>query len=205
MQLIVDMKADEDIGMVGKAAFKKLCRTAGVPGSLIETAEDQYRMFKERVLAIIKDENSDIRKMNEHFIFQVHKCDGNCSAKTQKKCTLFNKIQLPLKIINMKILHLFLREESLYMGIELFLSIFIKCSVKTHAEGVAESMGNYVDIHSEKRRGLDVAVVGQEAYIHWNGPGVHLGRAVLTVTLLGVQTGDLLPDRTRAVLLLLIE
>ena len=116
--------------------------------------------------------------MNEHFIFQVHNCDGNCPAKTQKKCTLFNKIQLPLKIINMKILHLFLREESLYMGNELFLSIFIKCSVKTHAEGVAESMGNYVDIHSEKRRGLDVAVVGQEAYIHWNGPGVHLADSI---------------------------
>ena len=46
--------------------------------------------------------------------------------------------------------------------------------LKTHAEGATESMGNYVDIHSEKRRGLDVSVVGQEAYINWNRPPVHL-------------------------------
>ena len=58
------------------------------------------------------------------------------------------------------------------------LAIFTKCAVKTHAEGVAESMGNYVDIHSEKRRGLDVSVVGQEAYIHWNGPPVHLADSI---------------------------
>ena len=54
----------------------------------------------------------------------------------------------------MKVLHLFLKNEFLFSGIEKFLAIFTKCAVKTHAEGVAESMGNYVDIHSEKRRGL---------------------------------------------------
>ena len=78
----------------------------------------------------------------------------------------------------MKVLHLFLKNEFLFSGIEKFLAIFTKCAVKTHAEGVAESMGNYVDIHSEKRRGLDVSVVGQEAYIHWNGPPVHLADSI---------------------------
>ena len=43
---------------------------------------------------------------------------------------------------------------------------------------MAESIGNYVDIHSEKRRGLDVSVVGQESYIHWNGPPVHLADSI---------------------------
>ena len=81
---------------------------------------------------------------------------------------------MPLKIINMKVLHLFLKEAALYSGVEQFLSIFIQCAVKTHAEGVAESMGNYVDIHAEKRRGLDVSVAGQEAYINCNAPPVHL-------------------------------
>ena len=43
--------------------------------------------------------------------------------------------------------------------------------VKTHAE--AEYMGKYIDIHSDKRGGLGIAMVGNEAKIHWNGPPVH--------------------------------
>ena len=56
-----------------------------------------------------------------------------------------------------------------------------RCVVKTHAEGVVESMGNYVEIHSDKRRGrMDI---GKEALIHWNGPPLaranRLGEAAL--------------------------
>ena len=48
--------------------------------------------------------------------------------------------------------------------------------MKTHAEGVVESMGNYIEIHSDKRRGrMDISDIGKEALIHWNGPP--LGRA----------------------------
>ena len=81
-------------------------------------------------------------------------------------------------INNIKVLHMFLKDDSLSSGIELCLNIFLKCAVKTHAKGCAESMGNYVDIHSEKRRGLDVSVVGQESYIHWNGPPTHLADSI---------------------------
>jgi hypothetical protein len=43
--------------------------------------------------------------------------------------------------------------------------------VKTHVEGVVESMGNYVEIHSDKRRGrMNFADIGKEALIHWNEP-----------------------------------
>ena len=69
--------------------------------------------------------------------------------------------------------HLFLREEDLYTGIEDFLHFFLRCATKTHAEGVVESMGNYVEMHSDKRRGLDIGDVGLEARIHWNGPPIH--------------------------------
>ena len=61
----------------------------------------------------------------------------------------------------------------LYTGIEDFLHFFLRCATKTHAEGVAESMGNYVEMHSDKRRGLDIGDVGLEARIHWNGPPIH--------------------------------
>ena len=48
--------------------------------------------------------------------------------------------------------------------------LFLRCATKTHAEGGAESMGNYVDIYSDKKRGLDIKVVGDESYIQRNGP-----------------------------------
>ena len=36
-------------------------------------------------------------------------------------------------------------------------------------------MGNYMDIHGDKRRGnMDIEDVGKEAFIHWNGPPLHL-------------------------------
>ena len=48
--------------------------------------------------------------------------------------------------------------------------LFLRCALKTHVESVAESMGSIVDLHSEKRRGIGVTVVGEESMIHWNGP-----------------------------------
>ena len=42
---------------------------------------------------------------------------------------------------------------------------------KTHAEGVVESMGSYVEMHADKRRGtMDLSDIGVEALILWNGP-----------------------------------
>ena len=76
------------------------------------------------------------------------------------------------RIPNMfKIVHLFYKEPSLYHGVEKFLQLFLRCIVKTHAEGCAESMGNLVDMHSDKRRGrMELEIMGQEAAIHWNCP-----------------------------------
>ena len=56
--------------------------------------------------------------------------------------------------------------------------------MKTHAEGVVESMGNYVELHLNKRRGrMDISDIGKEAMIHWNGPPLakvdRLGEAAL--------------------------
>ena len=56
--------------------------------------------------------------------------------------------------------------------------------MKTDAEGVVESMGNYIEIHSDKRRGrMDICDIGKKALIHWNGPPLEradrLGEAAL--------------------------
>ena len=61
---------------------------------------------------------------------------------------------------------------------------FTRCVVKTHAEGVVDSMGKYIEIHSDKRRGrMDISDIGKEALIHWNGPPLaradRLGEAAL--------------------------
>ena len=59
------------------------------------------------------------------------------------------------------------------MGIEDFLSIFLRCIVKTHAEGCAESKGNIVDMHSDKSMGrVELVDAGKEAAIHWNCPSL---------------------------------
>ena len=74
----------------------------------------------------------------------------------------------------MKFFHLYLREKELYEGHQNFLNFLLRCTVKLHAEGVAESMGSVIDIHSDKRRGLNIEDVGKESIIHWNGPPIHL-------------------------------
>ena len=83
------------------------------------------------------------------------------------------KILEPRSIISMKVLHLLLKFPELYENISGILHLFLRCASKTHAESVAESMGNYVDSYSDKKRGLDIDAVGNESYIHWNGPPVH--------------------------------
>ena len=36
---------------------------------------------------------------------------------------------------------------------------------------VLESMGNYAELHGDKRRErMDIDDIGKEAFIHWNGP-----------------------------------
>ena len=38
--------------------------------------------------------------------------------------------------------------------------------MKTHAEGVVESMGSYIEMHAEQRRGsMDISDVGKEAMV----------------------------------------
>ena len=58
------------------------------------------------------------------------------------------------------------------MGAEDFLHFFLRCATKTN-EGVAESMHNYVHMHSDKRRVLDIRDVGLEGRSHWNGPPIN--------------------------------
>ena len=98
-------------------------------------------------------------------------CVDECTVKYQKTCSSSGKLITPKIPIPVKFLQLFLKERILFQGVESFLHFLLRCFVKTHAEGVAESMGNYIDLHSDKRRGMEIDDVGKEAMVHWNGNG----------------------------------
>ena len=66
-----------------------------------------------------------------------------------------------------KLLHLIFKDQDFYIGLSDFLHLYLRCLVMTHEEGVVESMGNYVEIHGEKKRErMDISDVGKEALIH---------------------------------------
>ena len=181
-QLIVDEICKDieskNLESVGIQDLKRLCKVAGHANDTIGEIVDEYDTFKKRLDKIVLNTDEDnIREKFGSLLFETHQCSADCSVPGQR-CPDLHKVILPLKVINIKILHLFLKTESLYSDIEKFLCLYLQCAVKTHAEGVAESMGSYVDIHSNKRRGLDIAVVGSESYIHWNGPPIHLADSI---------------------------
>ena len=149
-----------------------------VEASLVENTtsiQHQYLVFKQRVLELLSDKGGkfdQIHGENEHLLWETHKCTLECNVKRQSQCQNYQKLVEPKKVKTMKVLHLFLKTPELYDGLHDFLHLYVSVATKTHAEGVAESMGNFVEIHSEKKRGLDISDVGVEAYINWNGPPV---------------------------------
>ena len=78
---------------------------------------------------------------------------------------------------------MFLKYDLLYSVIEDLLHLFLRCALKTHVESVAESMGSIIDLHSDKRRGIDVTVVGEESMIHWNRLPVNKANDLLEAVL----------------------
>ena len=67
-------------------------------------------------------------------------------------CSRSGKVSVQISPFLFRILHLMLKESGLYTGIEEFLHLYLRYMVTTHAEGVAESMRNNINIHGDKRR-----------------------------------------------------
>ena len=138
-----------------------------------ENIGHQYIEFKLRLNKIVfsNKDYSEIIDRFKHLLFEVQSCTMSCEDNCSKK----GKVTDTSDPLLFPLLHLILKEPSLFHGIQDFLHLYLRCLVKTHAEGVAESMGNYMDIHGDKRRGsMDIENLGQEAFIHWNGPPLHL-------------------------------
>ena len=156
-----------------KQSLRHIAEKAKYNEEHIKKVLEQYNIFIERFQSLTEpgSEYDEIVKRFEHIIFQTHICSSQC----EKSCNRKGKVLQPREPKVFKLLHLFLKESSLYTGLEDFLALFLRCLVKTHAEGVAESMGNIVEMHCDKRRGrMDIEDIGIEAFIHWNGPPLHL-------------------------------
>ena len=166
---------DEEFNDEGRASLKIVVGKAGYNMEEEEAVEEQYEVFKHRMYNLNQQDevSSELIRTNNHVLYKLHECSLDCQAKTIKTCHDKGKVKFPKQPIPMKFLHLFLRKEELFSGIEQFLHLLLRCLLKTHAETVAESMGNLVDLHCEKRRGLGIEDVGRETFIDWNGPPVH--------------------------------
>ena len=172
VQDLLQRKVDS-VENYGVLELKELLKQACYSQEITTNILAQYEIFKLRLMALFDDQENPLLKNVEHLCYETHQCSSECNVKHYKDCKQFQKVKEPRVVISLKFYHLFLREEDLYTGIEDFLHFFLRCATKTHAEGVAESMGNYVEMHSDKRRGLDIGDVGLEARIHWNGPPIH--------------------------------
>ena len=165
-----DEDSHEEFERLTVQKLTKLLRMAGHRESKREVIIDEYKTFKQRLVLLVDDEMNEVLRKFSHILLEEHKCCETCVKPCSNKGTPAE----PKEIRPMKILHLFLKEKDLYTGIENFLHFFLRVTMKTHAEGVAESMGNLIDIHSEKRRGMELTKVGVEAQIDWNGPPLHM-------------------------------
>ena len=182
---------DEAFNRIGENNLRILLVTARYSDDGSESVIKEYKIFKRRLCNLhrVGKEGSDLVRMNEHNLYKLHKCSEECDLRSSKTCDKKGKIIEPKQPIAMKFLHLFLKEKDLFDGIKGFLHLLLRCLLKTHAETVAESMGNLIDLHSEKRRGLGVEDAGRETFIDWNGPPVHMVDALGEKTLNRVFKG----------------
>ena len=184
---------DEVFNEIGDEKLQELLMIAKYDDEDIRQIKQEFKEFKERLCTLhtATREESDLLRRYEHLIYNIHDCSQRyCQTTQRKKCKESGNLLIPKIPKPIKFLHIFMKEMTLYQGVERFLHFLLRCSVKTHAEGVAESMGNYIEMHSEKRRGLDIEDVGVETFIHWNGPPVSHANTLLTKALNRHFRGD---------------
>ena len=180
LNLLNEASKNEDFQQheYGVQSLKKVMGFAKVNDEQQRNIIAQYSIFKQRLLEITSDHNQNCPE-NNIYLYKAHHCSKLCTSSRPQLCKDFQSIELPKKLITAKFLHMFLKYSSLYSGIEDLLHLFLRCALKTHVESVAESMGSIIDLHSDKRRGIDVRVVGEESMIHWNGPPINRANDLL--------------------------
>ena len=120
-------------------------KLAGIPNEQQKEILQQYEIFKHRFIDVTNDVQEERYKhlRDSIYIFEMHICSKLCrvpQANKARSCPKCQQPEQPKRISTTKVLHMFLRNEVLYAGIEEFLHFFLRCALKTHVESVAESM-----------------------------------------------------------------
>ena len=145
-----------DIACYGVDDLEKVLKHASYSHDEADNIKAEYLLFKERMFDLLFNQDSSyghFLKQFEHIIFKTHICSDKCKVHVYKKCPDYMKVLEPRTLIPMKVLHLFLKFHELYSDIPGVLHLMLRCATKTHAEGVAESMGNYVDFFLTRNEG----------------------------------------------------
>ena len=74
-----------------------------------------------------------------------------------EKLLIKGKLEFSRQSIGMK----FSTLQEVYEGHENILHFLLKCTMKTHTEGVAETMGSVIDSLCQERRGLTIEEMGK--------------------------------------------
>ena len=107
-----------------RKSLKRILKMANYSETDTDLILAQYPIFKDRLRKIVavEGEHQDIVKRFEHIIFETHLCSKGCTSNCSKK----DEVLQPRQPIFFKILHLILKEPSLYGGIEAFLHLLLR-------------------------------------------------------------------------------
>ena len=107
-----------------KKSVRNVAERAKYNEEQIEKILDQYITFVEKFqrLTVAGSEYDEIVKRFEHILFQTHICSSGCN----KICTRKGKVLQPREPKVFKLLHLFLKDSSLYTGLGNELKLILK-------------------------------------------------------------------------------
>ena len=119
-KIIKKSMTDEEFNDECRASLKIVVGKAGYTMEDEEAVEEQYEVFKHRMYSLNQQDeiSSELIRTNNHVLYKLHECSMDCQAKMSKTCHDKGKVKFPKQPIPMKFLHLFLRKEELFSGIE---------------------------------------------------------------------------------------
>ena len=130
MEDIVDRYESEEVKLERMKSLKSVLKMACYSDPECNLILGQYPVFKDRLKKLVKTEgeHQDVAKRFEHILFLTHGCSKDCQSSCPKK----GQVLEPRQPIYFKILHLILKEPSLFKGIEEFLHLLLRCVILSY-------------------------------------------------------------------------
>ena len=124
MEDIVDRYESEAVKLERMQSLKSVLKMACFSDQESNLILGQYSVFNDRLKKLVKTEgeHQNVAKRSEHILFLTHGCSKECQTSCPKKGQVLEKRQP----IYFKILHLILKEPSLFKGIEEFIHLLLR-------------------------------------------------------------------------------